>query len=592
MADDLDFETWPDDFAKEVIQQTDDAVCSFSSNPIQQPQPQPQPQPPPHQLFRPPPQPVYVPLISYSPPRELSQRVKEDDHRRVHDKGFDCPVSLNGINQGFNPRSSRLQKEETCFKQQEIDRLKDELGRVSKLLTNLEQECLELRKDREKSEKHLRSALPVNGYEDAETFCIKKSNMKNKDPIEDPSVNRLGIKGAISCKTVGVQTDEHALSTDLMIMKNLSLSKKLAGIWEPQNDQSLNFPSKKTTTKMAPNQCIQSAEAAKVSHLYLTLTKISYDTGKLGDLLEALVDLCSLQNMMIVHRSLCVLHEVLKHILNMENKLCSRDNVIINDRSTVNRSSEKYYETGHLLCEFTSETSNSHHTVPTRLASAKKIQNKDSLKNERQPLVSCSKWFSLFQTMHQVVMRQCEENIRMEAVSIMNMLLLRTDAYTERQMYGEVAVFQSISQLLRKEAGLGVQKQAIHLLYLLLNCPKLMLMFSSSSKEEGTNAGVSSTNAENAFSFQGLGSVLDGLADCLACHGNGAPTTLVLKLQRKTIILLAFIASSGKHGFETLLGQNLSRKTNFLYSILQILASEIDVETCECIQPPEDFKER
>ncbi|KAD6454717.1 hypothetical protein E3N88_09423 [Mikania micrantha] len=102
---------------------------------------------------------------------------------------------------------------------------------------------------------------------------------------------------------------------------------------------------------MAPNQCIQSAEAAKVSHLYLTLTKvvlnfsyslsrcykISYDTGKLGNLLEALVDLCSLQNlklfvqqMMIVHRSLCVLHEVLKHILNMENNCVLHD-----DRSQI-----------------------------------------------------------------------------------------------------------------------------------------------------------------------------------------------------------------------------------------------------------------
>ncbi|KAJ0958315.1 hypothetical protein HanPSC8_Chr01g0037561 [Helianthus annuus] len=51
----------------------------------------------------------------------------------------------------------------------------------------------------------------------------------------------------------------------------------------------------------------------------------------------------------------------------------------------------------------------------------------------------------------------------------MNILLLRTDAYTEREKYGEVSVFESIPQLLRKEAGLGVQKQAVHLLYLLLN---------------------------------------------------------------------------------------------------------------------------
>ncbi|XP_022010968.1 protein SENSITIVE TO UV 2 isoform X3 [Helianthus annuus] len=501
---DFDFDFWDDDFVNEAIQLTEAAACSSSSNPTQPPQQQ--------QVFRPPPQSV----ISYSPPRELSQRVKQQDS----DKAF---------------------HEDKCSKQQEINRLK-------------EQECSELKKDREKNEKHLRPVLPVNGSEDAETFGTNKSTLKNKDPVEDSSVSLLKTKGG-----VGVHTD-------LAIKKNISVSRKLAGIWEPESRSNLVsklfvaceadlqilfgflglniIPS---TTKMASNHCIQSAEAAKVSHLYITLTKvgielqISYDTGKLGDLLEALVDLCCLQNMMIVHRSLCVLHVVLKHILNMENKLCRRDNVII----TVNRSSE------------------------TVLTSARK---------ESQPLISCSKWFSLFQRMHQVVRRrQCEENIRVEAVSIMNILLLRTDAYTEREMYGEVSVFESIPQLLRKEAGLGVQKQAVHLLYLLLNCPSLMLMFCSSSKEEGTSA-----------AFQ----VLDGLADCLACHGNGAPTNLVLKLQRNTIVLLAFLASSGRSGFEILLGRNLSRRTNFLYLILQIMASEIDVETSERIQPPEDSRER
>ncbi|MFS8002702.1 hypothetical protein Hanom_Chr13g01205171 [Helianthus anomalus] len=514
-ADDQDFDFWDDDLLNEAIQLTEAAACSFLSNPTQPPQQQQQQQ----QVFRPPPQSV----ISYSPPRELSQRVKEQDS----DKAF---------------------HEDKCSKQQEINRLKDELGRVSKVLANLEQECSELRKDREKNEKHLR---PVNGSEDAETFGTNKSTLKNKDPVEDPSVSLL-------------KTKEVGVHTDLAIKKNISVSRKLAGIWEPEPRSNLvsklfvaceadlqilfgflglNIPS---TTKMASNHCIQSAEAAKVSHLYVTLTKISYDTGKLGDLLEALVDLCCLQNMMIVHRSLCVLHVVLKHILNMENKLSRRDNVII----TVNRSSE----TGHKLNPV--------------LTSAKK---------ESQPLISCSKWFSLFQRMHQVVRRQCEENIRVEAVSIMNILLLRTDAYTEREMYGEVSVFESIPQLLRKEAGLGVQKQAVHLLYLLLNCPSLMLMFCSSSKEEGTSA-----------AFQ----VLDGLTDCLACHGNGAPTNLVLKLQRNTIVLLAFLASSGRSGFEILLGRNISRRTNFLYLILQIMASEIDVETSERIQHPEDSRER
>lgn len=265
-----------------------------------------------------------------------------------------------------------------------------------------------------------------------------------------------------------------------------------------------------------------------------------------------------------------------------------RDNVIVNGSSTVNRSSGEHSEMARQLCGNIIETSNLHHPVLTRLISANKVWNKDSLRDDSS---LCSKWFSLYQTMHQIVTRHGEEIIRVEAVSIMNILLLRTDAYVEREMYGEVLIFQSISQLLRKEAGLGVQKQTVRLLYLLLNCPKLMSIFCSNCKEEGSTAKVPTTNAETAPSFQSSSAILDGLADCLACRRNGAPT-LVLKLQRNTIILLAFLASLGRRGFEILLGYNLPRRTNFLYLILQILASEIDVEASDPIQPFDSFRER
>ncbi|GJX05268.1 hypothetical protein Tco_0191184 [Tanacetum coccineum] len=122
--------------------------------------------------------------------------------------------------------------------------------------------------------------------------------------------------------------------------------------------------------------------------------------------------------------------------------------------------------------------------------------------------------------------------------------------------------------------------------------PNLMSMLCSSTKGEGATADAPATNAETASAFQGLGDILDSLADCLICRGKGAPTTMVLKLQRNTIILLAFLASSGRHGFELLLGRSLSRRTNFLHMILQVLASEIDVESSECIQPSDDFRER
>lgn len=54
-----------------------------------------------------------------------------------------------------------------------------------------------------------------------------------------------------------------------------------------------------------------------------------------------------------------------------------------------------------------------------------------------------------------------------------------------------------------------------------------MLMFCSSCKEEGTSSDIPTTSTETAPVFKGTGAILEGLADCLASRGNGAPKTLV-----------------------------------------------------------------
>lgn len=85
-----------------------------------------------------------------------------------------------------------------------------------------------------------------------------------------------------------------------------------------------------------------------------------------------------------------------------------RDNVIVN---------EQHSEVRHLFPD------NPHHPVLSSLINAKKVGDSSSFK-----------WFSYYQTMHQIIMTHSEEVIRVEAVSIMNILLLRTDAYKERKM--------------------------------------------------------------------------------------------------------------------------------------------------------------
>ncbi|KAL6955734.1 hypothetical protein U1Q18_041313 [Sarracenia purpurea var. burkii] len=64
-----------------------------------------------------------------------------------------------------------------------------------------------------------------------------------------------------------------------------------------------------------------------------------------------------------------------------------------------------------------------------------------------------------------------------------------------------------------------------------------------------------------------------------------------LKLRRSTVTLLAFLASSGKPGFEILLSE-LPKRNNFIALILQMVISEMDAEVVNCHQPPEIFRER
>lgn len=47
--------------------------------------------------------------------------------------------------------------------------------------------------------------------------------------------------------------------------------------------------------------------------------------------------------------------------------------------------------------------------------------------------------------------------------------------------YAEVVIFHNVSQLLRKDSGLRVQKQAVHLVYLLLNCKFALLCLAQQS---------------------------------------------------------------------------------------------------------------
>ncbi|KAG9139990.1 hypothetical protein Leryth_010523 [Lithospermum erythrorhizon] len=197
---------------------------------------------------------------------------------------------------------------------------------------------------------------------------------------------------------------------------------------------------------------------------------------------------------------------------------------------------------------------------------------------------------SLFQLMCQIASTYKEEYVRQEAVSIMSIIVIRSNPYSDREKFMSEELFRSISELLRKEAGLGVQTQTLHVLYLLLTCPKILSWFCTTCKEEMERAGKQSDVGDNSISVsQGCHMIFEGLADCILCSGLGSQE---LRLRRNAIIQLAFLASSGTCGVEIMFGFGTAKKFLLLLIILRSLTSEIDLEAKEPAQSPEIFKER
>lgn len=64
---------------------------------------------------------------------------------------------------------------------------------------------------------------------------------------------------------------------------------------------------------------------------------------------------------------------------------------------------------------------------------AKYICGKGRWDTSSASLFSHVNWIYLFEFMHLIVMKSSEECVRLEAISIMNVILMRSDAYTERE---------------------------------------------------------------------------------------------------------------------------------------------------------------
>ncbi|KAG6782546.1 hypothetical protein POTOM_011956 [Populus tomentosa] len=445
---------------------------------------------------------------------------------------------------------------------------------------------------------------------------------KNAKPLEDQTDT------ASTSKAIGVQTERSIDFTKIDLNNDLSshleLSKTLLGIWGSTSEQqlgrnlisklfmacltdfqvlfgcmSMNMSSRVQMDYMPGESSSHAAlqyhlrsfptsEAAKVSHLYSVLTKINNGVLQLEALFRSLLDLCDVPNVSILSSSLHILLVFLKYLLSLGTKLggedlCTilRDNIKIEGLCSggslggQDLFSVVSHETSHVGC--------SSHGI--RSFDLKHLCKKRCWNADTSLLISSVNWVSLFELMLRVAVSNTEECVRLEAVSIMNVILMSTNAYTQREKFGQLPIFESIAQLLKREAGSRVQKEALHLLFLLLNCSKLLSIFCSGCKE--AEISDSTNDKKITLTPKGFSSTLDGVAECIACSGYSLQD---IELRKRAIIMLAFLASSGKPGFEIMVTHKLPGETNFLMLVLQVLVSEMDVEASA--EPERSIKAR
>lgn len=196
-------------------------------------------------------------------------------------------------------------------------------------------------------------------------------------------------------------------------------------------------------------------------------------------------------------------------------------------------------------------------------------------------------WPSFFTAVLQIALKYSEESIRVDALSIIILIVRTSDPKLEREKFGFTSVMESLHPLLQKENGLLVKKHSVHLLFLLLNCPTMLKLLCNGGTD-GSEL-MEDVGSENDRPQQAISSILQDLSECLTCE---ATTTLELKLCRLVVNLLAYIASSGKLGYQVLLCSVTAQGASFLVLIMEVLASQMEHEVEFSTEVHELLKER
>ncbi|XBH76687.1 hypothetical protein VPH35_103288 [Triticum aestivum] len=548
----------------------------------------------------------------FSPPREFSQRPSSSaaagdsdcqitgaagpDRPRGAPRERDAraPTQAHGERVKAVPPRGRLPRAAKEKESKSAEELRRELERTLKQMNDLKNEHVELKKGMKEKD------LEIEAKE-AEIHNLKKANVdissKEMDidqPCHTPANEALHARGSCwtstkrvsleesahaelernkskDIKTKGVQTDLPLSSGHLERKKVLmnNISSNLCAIWgRPANSmlgrslisKILASCSEEMLTLFQsarlPDKCETSTEASSsmnnaISEVYDTIVKMNSDTIPIQTLLEALLNLCVVGNAVVVGRVLRILHSILQNLLTHGTRSNQRNNVSI----------ETYVDNNIEMERNNQEHSSALLNTPDQEEDGLHIGNM---------FLPCTFWTPFFTGVLQIALKYSEEGIRVDALSIMILIVRTSDSKGEREKFGFISVMESLHQLLQKENALLVKKHSVHLLFLLLNCPVMLKMLCSGGKD-GSEL-METVGCENEPQ-QAINSVLKDLSECLTCE---ATTSLELKLCRLVVNLLAYIASSGKLGYEVLLGSVTAHGASFLELTMEVLASQME----------------
>ncbi|KAI4979476.1 hypothetical protein ZWY2020_016229 [Hordeum vulgare] len=568
----------------------------------------------------------------FSPPREFSQRPSSSSAAAAEDS--DCQITgvagpdrprgatdarapslAHGDRAKTVPPRGRLPRAAKEKESKSAEELRRELERTLKQMNDLKNERTELKKGLKERD------LEIEAKE-AEIHNLKKANvgrtsrdisttgMDIDQPSHTPASEALHAGGSCwtstkrvtleesphaeldrnkckDIKTKGVQTDLPVNSGHLDRKKVLmnNISSNLCAIWgRPANSmlgrslisKILASCSEEMLTLFQstrlPDKCETSTEASSsmnnaISEVYDVIVKMNSDTIPIPTLLEALLNLCVVGDAVVVGRALRILHSILQNLLTHGTRPNQRDNVSI----------EMYVDNNMEMERNNQEHSSALLNVPDPEEDGLHIGNM---------FLPSTFWTPFFSGVLQIALKYSEEGIRVDALSIMILIVRTSDSNGEREKFGFISVMESLHQLLQKENALLVKKHSVHLLFLLLNCPTMLKMLSSGGKD-GSEL-METVGCENEPQ-QAINSVLKDLSECLTCE---ATTSLELKLCRLVVNLLAYISSSGKSGYEVLLGSVTAHGASFLELTMEVLASQMDCKVDFAAEVHELLNER